>query len=166
MRTKRPRIKIERNGTDLLLELTALILTLTPIIYLLFSWGSLPETVPTHIDSAGAVDSWGVKSELLILPAVMLADFMMLSVLQRFPHLFNYIVKITEENAETQYRLAVSMVGWMNLIISGGMALLFFSIVEIAMEGTEQVLFWVMPVFMGSLFGSLGYFLWQSWKNR
>jgi len=166
LRTQQPKITIERDGTDLLLECTALLLALTPVIYLLINWSTLPATVPTHINVQGLADAWGPKGRILILPAVMLGEFTVLAVLQRFPHLYNYLVDITEENIEIQYRLAVSVMGWMNLILSGGLALLFFGITRIVAGQADRITFWMLPLFMLSLFGNLGSYLWISWKNR
>lgn len=166
MISKRPKIKVNRTGVDVLLECTACMLSMSPIFYLLAKWSSLPARVPTHINASGVVDSWGGRSELLIMPAIMVAMFVLLSVIQRFPHSCNYLVRITEENAEVQYRNAVSMLGWMNLIINAGLAMVFFSMIQIAQGDADRLTYWVMPVFMGCLFGSLGYYLWLSWKNR
>lgn len=166
MRAKQPKIKIERNGLDLLLEVSALIMTLVPFVYLALHWGSLPDRIPTHFNAAGVVDGWGGRGDLLILPGVMVIDLIMLTVLQRFPHTFNYIVKITDDNAEAQYRIAVSMMGWMNLILAAGMASLFLSMAEAATRGADRITPWVTGIFMACLFANLGIFLVRSWQNR
>ncbi len=166
MRNERPKLSVERTAVDRLLAVTAGLLALTPAVYLLLNWGALPETVPAHIGPDGLVDGWGGKGELAVLPVVILLFYILLSVLQRFPHTYNYLVRITEENAPAQYRIAVSMMGWMNLILSAGLSALFFSMVELAVRGSDRMAAWVLPVFMGSLFGCLWYYLAQSWRER
>lgn len=166
MKKKHPKLSVERTGVDHLLEGTAGLLALVPAVYLLLNWGALPEAVPAHIGPDGLVDRWGSKGELVILPIVVLLDFILLAVMQRFPHTYNYLVRITEENAPVQYRIAVSMMGWMNLILSAGLSALFFSMVELAVQGSDRMAAWMMPVFMGSLFGCLWYFLAKSWRER
>lgn len=146
MKPNRPKIKVERTGVDTLLEITALILTATPIPYLILN----RETNP----------------ELIILAAVMIVEFLAFTVIQRFPHTFNYLVRITEENAETQYRIAVTMMGWMNLILSTGLALMFFGIGSLSAVEWDHYSAWIMVPFMGSLFGAVAYFILKSWRCR
>ena len=146
MKPIRPKIKVERTGVDTLLEITALVLTATPIPYLILNRGADPE--------------------LMILAAVMIFEFLMFTVIQRFPHTFNYLVRITEENAEAQYRIAVSMMGWMNLILSAGLALMFFGIASLTAAEWDKLSVWIMLPFMGSLFGALAYFMLKSWRCR
>lgn len=163
---KQPKLKIERTAVDHLLEVTAFLVALVPLVYLAWVWDALPAMVPTHINGAGLVDAWGSRNEVWILPSVVMGEFILISVLQRFPHTFNYLVKITEENAETQYRIAISMMGWMNLILTTGLSLTFFGVLQISLGVADNLSIWVMPAFMTSLFGSMGYFLWLSWMNR
>lgn len=166
MYRNRPRVAIERTPVDHVLEGTALVLLLVSLGYLVYHWGRIPGVVPTHIDSRGVIDAWGGKLEMLILPAVMVIDFILLSVLQRFPHTHNSFVKITEENAERQYRISVSMLGWMNVILAGGMGLLLADMTDLAIQGTGQITGWLMPAFMGALFGVLIIFMGWSWRER
>lgn len=65
-----------------------------------------PEIVPTHFDGSGAPDDYGSRWSLLILPGIATFVFIAFTILSRFPHIFNYAVKITPANAAHQYRLA------------------------------------------------------------
>lgn len=146
MRTGNPRILVERTGVDMLLEVTALILTAAPILYLITGGGR----------------TW----DMVILSGALVFDFVIFTVIQRFPHIYNYLVRITEENAEAQYRIAVSMMGWMNLILSGGMALMFFGMASLSSKEWDHYSIWVMLPFIGSIFGAVVYFTQKSWKCR
>lgn len=146
MRTGNPKIQVERTGVDMLLEVTALILTAIPIFYLI----------------TGGSRSW----DMVIFSGVMVFDFIIFSVIQRFPHTYNYLVRITEENAEAQYQIAVSMMGWMNLILSGGMALMFFGMANLSVVEWDHYSIWIMLPFIGSIFGALGYFILKSWRCK
>jgi uncharacterized membrane protein len=71
--------------------------------YIFYIWNYLPAKVPTHFNGAGRIDGWGGKGSLWMLPIIGLLLFMILSSLGRFPHIFNYPVTITEENAPKLY---------------------------------------------------------------
>jgi len=66
----------------------------------------LPERIPTHFDISGAVDGWGSKKTIWLLPSASVFLVGLLSLANRFPQMFNYPVKITPENAQRQYILA------------------------------------------------------------
>lgn len=46
-----------------------LVLALSPAIALAVAWGALPDTIPAHW-SAGEIDRWGSKMEMVVVPAV------------------------------------------------------------------------------------------------
>ncbi|MBN1561522.1 DUF1648 domain-containing protein [candidate division KSB1 bacterium] len=70
------------------------------------NFGSLPHIIPTHFDKAGKADGWGSRSTIWLLPIVSLFIYMILSLVNKFPQLINYPVKITAENERRQYFLA------------------------------------------------------------
>ena len=84
------------------------------ILYLtflnIFKYGALPDTISTHYNIMGKVDGWGDKSSILLLYAVCLVMYIGLTILERYPQLYNYPVQITEENIIKQYVLARSLI--------------------------------------------------------
>lgn len=73
----------------------------------LFFWlafgGKLPEKVPGHYDASGKVDRWGSKWELLILPGVGAILALLMQVLEKFPHIYNYPERLNALNAKQFY---------------------------------------------------------------
>lgn len=120
-KSNRPIIEIPLTTTDRFLDAlsTALLIILfvLPITY----YPSLPETIATHIDASGAADDWGSKKSIWLLPILGLSIYLLMFFLAQKPHQFNYLTKITEENAAFQYRNALSLVRMMRM-----MALLLF----------------------------------------
>ncbi|MBN1465241.1 DUF1648 domain-containing protein [candidate division KSB1 bacterium] len=81
------------------------------LIFLLFiatakNFGSLPDIIPTDFDSAGKPDGWGSRWTIWLIPIVSLIISVILSLVNKFPQLINYPVKITAENGQRQYVLA------------------------------------------------------------
>ena len=52
-------------------EVPYLLISLLPFAYLIYIWPSLPQRVPMHWNSAGEIDRWGDKTEIIILPFLM-----------------------------------------------------------------------------------------------
>ncbi len=48
-------------------ELPLLAVVLLPIVYLFYTWNTLPEKVPTHFNINGEIDAWGNKNSLIIM---------------------------------------------------------------------------------------------------
>lgn len=115
--TARPRLEIPRSP----LENTLTVLSVLGLIfafYLLFQYlPNLPDIVPTHYNFSGQIDSWGSKYTLAILPGAALFVFLMLTILERYPHVYNYPFPLTQKNVRTQYALSRSLLIWMKFEI-------------------------------------------------
>jgi apolipoprotein N-acyltransferase len=61
----------------------------------------------------GHPDGFGSKSTLLILPAVAVLLYLVLSVVVRYPAYFNFPVQVTDRNRQPLRDLAIGMIGWL-----------------------------------------------------
>ena len=72
-RGSRPETKPESSVVENILQIVCLAIISATIIYLAFSWGNLPQTVPTHFNFLGSPDELGDKATLLMYPIALLA---------------------------------------------------------------------------------------------
>jgi len=77
------------------------------------AWPDLPDRIPVHFGLNGQADAWGGKTALVIGPLISLASVGLLAIVNRFPHTFNYPIRVTPENAQRQYTLAREMMAQM-----------------------------------------------------
>lgn len=77
----------------------------------------LPTIIPTHFNASGKPDDYGNKNSILLLPVLATLINFLLSWLNKRPHLFNYGVKVTLENAQQQYTQATRMLRFLKLAI-------------------------------------------------
>ena len=110
--TPRPVIKIELSPNERTLEFAAVVGIALSLYVVAVYWARLPHIVPMHFGFNGKPDGWGPKWSILILPGVAIFMYALLSILSRYPHKWNYSVPITTENAERQYRIALSLIRW------------------------------------------------------
>ena len=94
------------------------------VLLVLFTWCftgfmflKLPAIIPIHFDGDGKVNNYGTKDTLLIIPVINTVLFLLLTKLAMYPHIFNYMVRITEENAFRQYTIATKMLRFLKLAI-------------------------------------------------
>ena len=120
----RPKLKPVSTKFDLILEIAAFLFFLAIWLLPIFAYQILPETIPTHYNLKGEIDDWGSKGTIFILPAIGLVLYIGLTVLNKYPHVFNYPTKVTEDNALQQYSKATRWMRIIKLIV----VMLFFAI--------------------------------------
>jgi len=115
---KRPRIEIEKSQINILLEILTFLLVAGAAGLIGWYYNQLPDQIPIYFNSPTKdANGFGSKSILWMSPIICGIIVIGLYILNRFPHIFNYPVKITAENAEYQYKLATQMLRVLNLII-------------------------------------------------
>lgn len=78
----------------------------------------LPETIATHFNLSGEPDGYGSKSTIFAIPAIMSVVCVIMALLSQIPEQFNYLVTITEENAEREYRKGRMLLFVVSLLIA------------------------------------------------
>ncbi|MEG4274621.1 MULTISPECIES: DUF1648 domain-containing protein [unclassified Microcoleus] len=103
---QRPVISLGLSPVLVAVELLAAIALLLAVLLIVKFWAVLPDRIPIHFGLGGLADAWGDKLTIWIVPAVAAILFAVLTAVSRYPHTFNYPVRITSENARRQYLLA------------------------------------------------------------
>lgn len=160
----RPKIKVSLKAVDIILEVMSISVFALLILYLCFSWLRIPAVVPTHFGISGKADAFGSKNSILFLLPVILILYAGLTVLQKFPHIYNYAVNITEKNAHTQYTYAVRMLRALKLVMVLLFSYIEFSTIRSAVTGENSLGILFLPVFLVCVFGTLGVYIWKSVK--
>jgi hypothetical protein len=99
-----------------------------------------------HFGIGGAVDSYGDKSTLIILPFVSLLLYGLLTVVSFFPQWFNFPAEVTEENRGALEAIAISMMGWLKAELIWLFAYIGWAVIRVAL-GRANGLGWAfLPV--------------------
>jgi uncharacterized membrane protein len=113
----RPKLNIVLSPQDRFLEVLGYVLLCLMWGTAMFAFRELPGNIPIHYNTSGKADSYGNKFFLLLLPVIPTAIFFGITALSKYPHIFNYIVTITEENARRQYSLALRLLRVMKIAV-------------------------------------------------
>ncbi len=124
----KPKLIIEKKTTDRFLDYGGILILALFWAYAISNYLQLPDTIPVHFDLKGRPDGYGGKLTLLALPLLTTVLWIGLFILNRFPHIFNFPVKITPENAYRQYQLATRFIRVTNLSL-----VIIFFVVELMM---------------------------------
>ncbi|MBE0068933.1 DUF1648 domain-containing protein [Thermoanaerobacterium thermosaccharolyticum] len=164
MLNKRPKIQIPMTPMDIIVELLSILVTVSIVIITIILWYKLPGTIPTHFNIRGEVNSSGSKSNTLILLSVIILMYVMFTVLTRYPHIFNYLVEITEENAIIQYKLAKSFMRFLKLEIVLLLSYIEYITVNAASSSKISLGLVFLPISIIAIFVTLGIYIYKSVK--
>ena len=163
---KRPRIKLQLNQTDKILEIVGWISVFGIWALTLTNYSILPEIIPIHFNGAGKADGFGNKTHIFVLPIISTLLFIGLTTLNKHPHIFNYPSQITKENAVHQYTNATRMMRVLKLVIVVLFGLIVFRKIQIVNGHADGLGTWFLPLTMGMIFIPMLYFLIKSLKKK
>jgi uncharacterized membrane protein len=124
-----------------------------------FGAGRLPDRIPTHFNFAGQPDAWGKPPVLPLMLIVAAVLYLGITLLARFPSIFNYPVEVTAENRPRLEALALDLIAWTKMEMVCLFAWIQWSTVEVARQGHGGLSPALLPVFLVTLFGTLAWFI-------
>lgn len=154
-----PKITLHLTAGDKLLEALGLIVMLASWVIVIVNYNNLPDIIPIHYNAAGEADGFGSKRQILSLPTIATVMFLALTILNKFPHVFNYPVMITEANALRNYTNATRMVRYLKFVIALIFGLIALQTIRSVNEQIDNLGAWFLPATLALLFLPLFYFL-------
>lgn len=158
----RPLIIIEKTALDMVLEIAALVATVANVGMVLWFWSQLPPTIPIHFGLGGHANLFAPKITILIMPAVALFSYILMTVVSRHPHTWNYPVPITEENAERQYKIGMQVLIWMKAEMLLTLVFVVWQIIWVALGKAETLNVAALFALSGVVLGTSWYHLRQA----
>jgi len=146
-------MKVKNNIYDIFVEMVCLILLIGVLAYLFLNWSSVPDKIPGHYNVMGKIDRMGSKKELVILPIIGWLMYLVMTVIGKFPQIWNTGVTVTEENKERVYRITKNLLNTVKLIMVA-----VFVYLTINSSQAISLTVWFLPVFLILLFGSMIFF--------
>lgn len=139
---------------DRLMNWLSLLLLLGTTVFLAVSWQRIPSEVPIHFNALGEIDRWGGKGGLLVLPVIGWAVYVLMTVVEHFPSLWNTGVQITVENRARVYRLLGHLLSTLKCLTTAMFAgLTLWCVLARPLPG------WFLPVVLVVLFGDMIFWL-------
>ena len=145
----RPKIKVPLQAVDLILDLLSLTLLIVLIAYTVTSYSDLPDTIATHFNSSGEADGFSNKINIWWIPVIGLVLFVGLFIINKYPHIHNYMINITEENALKNYRFSNRIVRIVNFFCMALFAFIQYKMISGAKGDNAELGSWFLPVIIG-----------------
>jgi len=143
-----PIIKIKKEPLDYFLDYGALIVLIVTWGFTVYHFNKLPDIIATHFDISGKPNDFGSKYTIWLLPAIITFVYVSIFTLNRNPHKFNYLTKITEQNAHKQYRLASRMMRILLFNITIMFAYITFKEIDGAYTKSSSLEWWFIPLLL------------------
>jgi uncharacterized membrane protein len=162
----RPKLKPEPTNADRLLEAAGWLALAMIWLITIFNYKNLPDTIPTHFNIAGEADNYGNRSAIFFLPVLGTVLFIGMTILNRFPHVFNFPVKITPDNALRQYSMATRLIRVLKLSILVLFILIIYLTTSAALNKLEKLSIWFLPLTLAIIFIPLVLYIIKSFKEK
>ena len=120
--------------------------------------GGLPARIPVHFNALGQADGWGSRGSLLGLPIVAILLYILMTVVSRYPAVFNYPVRVTPQTRPRLQELALEMIAWLKAELVWLFVWIEHVTIELARRGEGSLSPFFMPVVLAVVLGTiLGY---------
>lgn len=150
MSNSRPHIKVPYETIDIIIEFISITLLILMWLYCVINYIYLPDTIATHFDGVGKPDGYGSKLTIWIIPIISTAIYLGLLILNKYPHMHNYMVNINPENVLKNYRFSTRTLRVTNLLCALLMAYITYMIVESALGKQFNLGAWFVPIVVSS----------------
>jgi uncharacterized membrane protein len=162
----RPKISLQISVADKILEIAGWLTLMAFWLMILLNYFKMPELIPTHYNAAGDADACGNKAFLFVLPGISTILFGALTMLNRFPHIFNYPAPITFQNARQQYSNATRMIRYLKFIIVATFAYISYMSGQNSKGLQSGLGLYFVPIFLALVFIPLALAILKSLKLK
>lgn len=140
------------------LNIINLIYVIIATISIIVLWIKAPSEIPIHYGFTGHVDSYGSKSNSVILLIFLIAIYLIFMFISKYPKSYNYIVPINDLNRERQYNISSTFMKILSLEL---MILISYMSIK-SLIGAKSI----TNYFIVIIVVSVGIYIYFSVKNR
>jgi uncharacterized membrane protein len=154
---KRPKLKISLSWKEKILILISTLCVIAMWVYLYISWSNLPSIIPIHFGITGAPDRFGNKTSVFLLPIIASIMHILLVVLSKIPHCFNYPVSVTEKSAEVLYKIGKELILLLDMELSLMFLIILREDIRLAIGNTGGLGIGIILISMAVILGTVVY---------
>ena len=132
------------------INILCLLILIGTIVWLVAVWDNIPDEIATHFDYAGNPDSYGSKTDIIVIPIFAWILYGVMVFVELIPGAWNTGVKVTPENSERVYGIIKSMIVFLKLYI-----VILFAVITVFSALVQRMPVWLLPVEMVVIFGTI-----------
>jgi hypothetical protein len=162
----RPIITIPPTSMNKIFDFISVVGLVIMFVVILQSFSALPNRIPVHFNIAGEPDGWGSKYTFWVFPILGLIMYITLTIVSKFPHTYNYVWPITEQNAPQQYLLATQLMNHLKVEIITLFTFLEWQGIRVGLGIASGLGVVFAPAFLFILLGTISLYFWQAYQAR
>lgn len=121
---------------------------------------------PVHFGITGEPDAWGSSTAMFLLPILGTIFYLLLTILRRMPHKFNYPVPLSERNVQRQVRLALLTLAWVKLELVWSFTYIHARSIDVAAGLSAGLGSFFLPLFLGIIVGTAAIYFLLAFRSR
>ncbi len=145
----RPKLTIELTKVDKTIETVCLITLIVLWTGTMAGFPKLPEQIPSHFNAAGQVDAYSEKTSIFILPIIATILYIGMTILNKYPHIYNYPARVTVENARHLYTSATRLIRVLKLAVIVIFSGIVFMTYKTSLTNGDGLGAWFLPLAVG-----------------
>ncbi len=148
MKTEKPKLpksQLKWHLTDKFYEVAGWSLLVAIWGYILLMYARLPDVIPTHFSIDGTPDGYSQKNMIFLLPSIITILYAGLTIMNKFPHKYIYMVTITPLNAKRNYQSATRKVRFFKFLLVILFGFICFQSIQVALGKSEGLGAWLLP---------------------
>lgn len=155
---KPPIVSISKTTYEKILDVTAMVLWVATYSCIFFFWNHIPDRIPVHFNVSGEPNRWGKRESILIPSIIGTFVYLLLYMLSWFPHVHNYPVEITKENARKMYMTSRKMLSTINFVLTVLISIGLLATVTAGYSSAHLIL-WFLLVLIVSIMSVIIYYI-------
>ncbi len=161
---RRPLLNIPKTKMEVLHDAASIVILIGTFVYLYWVWPTISDNVPIHFNASGEADRWGSKGLLIVLPIINVILYAGFAILSKYPHVYNYVREITEENAHRQYLNARMLMSWIKLETVALFGYVEWGMIQAASGNEDGLGLWFVPVVIILVLSTVLFYAVRSWR--
>jgi uncharacterized membrane protein len=145
-------------------------LALAPLIFMgvitIQAWPDLPEHIATHFGANGRPDRFGPRGSIWLLPAAHFFVWLLITVVQQFPQVWNHPFPLTDENREDQIRNGLWMLLILKILLGITFAWIQWGSIQASLGQAPGLSPGLLPAMLVATFASLAFFFWRAYQLK
>jgi hypothetical protein len=143
------------------MEIAGLLVLLSLWIVTFLKYHELLVSMPL----AEGAGSKGARGWIFFLPILGSVSYCGMTILNKYPHVFNYPTKITPQNAEKKYRVATRLIRYLKFVLVLSFSLVAWMSSPMANISPSGLVPWFLLLFVGLIFGPLAYAIFRLFRT-
>ncbi|MBB6460137.1 DUF1648 domain-containing protein [Flammeovirga kamogawensis] len=161
-----PKAHITLDLYDRIIEIIGLLSLIVLFALPVYYYSVLPDEIPRHFNGLGEVNAYSSKKVIWILPFLGTLLYVGLFFMNKVPHIFNYPIKVTQENYKNLYKYATKQIRVLNTEVILIFLYITYTIIQIGLGIKIGMSLYFLPIVLVLIIATSVYYYFKMTKIK